>query len=142
MINDNEQPYSKELNIIHLYFKYRHSSFKEMIEDHQQIDKFIDRIQRYEIIFKNPQRRKSKITIDAIPEPKKKKKSLSRLKTQPRTREDSKQMNEERKINLPPINKHKLTIPSQKVFLILGGYPDLTKALLKRGWVSAKDSKR
>lgn len=142
MIKDNEQSFSKEMNIIHLYFKYRHSSFKELVENPQQIDKFIDRIQRFDIILKNPQRRKSKITIDAIPESKKKKKSLSKLKTKPKSREDSKQINEERKINLPPINKHKLTLPSQKVFLILGGYPDLTKALLRRGWISAKDSKR
>lgn len=140
MIEKNEEHYSKEMNIIHLYFKYRHSSFKELTEEPQQIHKFIDRIQRFDVIFKNPQRKKSKITIEAVPH--NKSKSLKQLKARPKTREDSKQTIEERKIKLPPINKHKINIPSKKVFLILGGYPDLTKALLSRGWISAKDSKR
>ena len=126
-----------------MFFRYRHYSLNQLLLSPQEIDKFKERVLRFDTIFKGTSKtKKSKVIIEAIPlnfnlpHIKKKRGSLIPLNHK-NSKKDflTTNNNEKSKKMLPPIDSTNKNPSKPKTFLILGGYPDLKQALIQRGWV-------
>ena len=130
--------------------KYRFITYNSIISSDNQIYKFKERLQNFNKIFgdmeskKYVQKEPEQIQI-LVKEGKDKKVYTESLQE----KEASEERTEDNSINTE-INKNKENeentniqttkkFPGDKKFLVLGGYPDIVAALLKRGWTQNKN---
>lgn len=120
-------------NIIKLFFRFRHFSLNELLANDDVRNKFYIRINNYNKIFNSNKQ---------LP---KKKSKKNKKKPPPTADPEDKQ---DKNLILPPITPSHTqhTQPKQKTkkktYLILGGYPDIEKALKSRGWIPLENKKR
>ena len=136
--------------IFNLCTKYRFITYNSIISSDNQIYKFKERLQNFNKIFgdmeskKYVQKEPEQIQI-LVKEGKDKKVYTESLQE----KEASEERTEDNSINTE-INKNKENeentntqttkkFPGDKKFLVLGGYPDIVAALIKRGWTQSKN---
>jgi len=132
----------KITNIFNLYTKYRFITYNSIISSDSQIYKFKERLQNFNKIFgemeskKYIQKEPEQIQI-IVKEGKDKKIYTESLQEKEKQEEKKEEKEEEEK------KEEKATIPKtpkEKKFVVLGGYPDIVEAILKRGWIQSKNS--
>ena len=129
----------KLTSIFNLYTKYRYHTFNNTISSDSQIFKFKERVNNYNKIFgdmeskKYVQKENDPIQI-MVKEGKEKKVYYEEIDPIPEEEEEEKTIIE-KPLDPQPIVKK----PGQKSFVVLGGFPDINGALLKRGWIESKD---
>ena len=130
----------KIANIFNLYTKYRFITYNSIISSDSQIYKFKERLQNFNKIFgemeskKYIQKEPEQIQI-IVKEGKDKKvytESLLEKKEEEKPEEKKGEEKEEEKAPIPKT-------PKEKKFVVLGGYPDIVEAILKRGWIQSKN---
>ena len=130
----------KIANIFNLYTKYRFITYNSIISSDSQIYKFKERLQNFNKIFgemeskKYIQKEPEQIQI-IVKEGKDKKvytESLLEKKEEEKPEEKKEEKKEEEKAPIPKT-------PKEKKFVVLGGYPDIVEAILKRGWIQSKN---
>ncbi len=120
--NNMENLYD-ENKIFYLYTKYRHSSYNKILSSNLEISKFKEKISSYNKICNEMKNNEYKqIRPDDI---------MVYVKEDEKTKvvftEEEKKEKEEKEEK------------KQKTFLVMGGYNDIIKALLKRGWKQLTD---
>ncbi len=154
-MEQNFLPSLEEQNkIFHLYTKYRFYSYNKILSSNEQIQKFKDKINNYERIFKEIQKYKYKQSKPNeiqifIKDEKKEKKVFNESSnpindsqsTETTIKENNKENNENKENKENNENKisEKENNPKKRKFLVLGGYSDIINSLLKRGWEQIKD---
>ena len=129
----------KIASIFNLYTKYRYITYNSIISSDIQIYKFKERLQNYNKIFgemeskKYIQKEPESIQI-VVKEGKDKKVYTQEI---PLTQNNDEQK-EEKKLEKKEEKKEK-KLDEQKTFLVLGGYPDVVNAILKRGYKQIKN---
>ena len=150
----NHQPSIPEEDIFRLYFKYHQSSYNKTITSNDLIYKFKEKIVNYEKIFREIQKQKFKqrnpneIVIYV------KENKQTKLYTESNSENEKKEeINHSQKHNISNSEPNLLDIGSednkkkekeepsnqQRSFIVLGGYGDIAKSLLQRGWRQIKD---
>ena len=150
----NHQPPIPEEDIFRLYFKYHQSSYNKTITSNDLIYKFKEKIVNYEKIFREIQKQKFKqrnpneIVIYV------KENKQTKLYTESNSENEKKEeINHSQKHNISNSEPNLLDIGSednkkkekeepsnqQRSFIVLGGYGDIAKSLLQRGWRQIKD---
>ena len=123
-------------NIFNLYTKYRFITYNSIISSDNQIYKFKERLQNFNKIFgemeskKYIQKEPEQIQI-IVKEGKDKKVYTESIPENSKEPEKIEKKEKEEKI----INKN----PGERKFVVLGGYPDIVEAILKRGWIQSKN---
>ena len=123
-------------NIFNLYTKYRFITYNSIISSDNQIYKFKERLQNFNKIFgemeskKYIQKEPEQIQI-IVKEGKDKKVYTESIPENSKEPEKIDEKEKEEKI----INKN----PGERKFVVLGGYPDIVEAILKRGWIQSKN---
>ena len=123
-------------NIFNLYTKYRFITYNSIISSDNQIYKFKERLQNFNKIFgemeskKYIQKEPEQIQI-IVKEGKDKKVYTESIPENSKEAEKIDEKEKEEKI----INKN----PGERKFVVLGGYPDIVEAILKRGWIQSKN---
>ena len=129
----------KIASIFNLYTKYRYITYNSIISSDIQIYKFKERLQNYNKIFGEMESKKyipkepESIQI-VVKEGKDKKVYTQEI---PLTQNNDEQK-EEKKLEKKEEKKEK-KLDEQKTFLVLGGYPDVVNAILKRGYKQIKN---
>ena len=129
----------KIASIFNLYTKYRYITYNSIISSDIQIYKFKERLQNYNKIFGEMESKKyipkepESIQI-VVKEGKDKKVYTQEI---PLTKNNDEQK-EEKKLEKKEEKKEK-KLDEQKTFLVLGGYPDVVNAILKRGYKQIKN---
>ena len=129
----------KIVSIFNLYTKYRYKTFNNIISSDSQIYKFKERVNNYNKIFgdmeakKYIQKEPESIQI-MVKEGKEKKVYIEEIDSIPEEEEEEKTLIE-KPLDATPIIKK----PGEKSFVVLGGYPDIVNAILKRGYIQSKD---
>ena len=129
----------KIASIFNLYTKYRYITYNSIISSDIQIYKFKERLQNYNKIFGEMESKKyipkepESIQI-VVKEGKDKKVYTQEI---PLTQNNDEQK-EEKKLEKKEEKKEKKS-DEQKTFLVLGGYPDVVNAILKRGYKQIKN---
>ena len=129
----------KITSIFNLYTKYRYITYNSIISSDIQIYKFKERLQNYNKIFGEMESKKyipkepESIQI-VVKEGKDKKVYTQEI---PLTQNNDEQK-EEKKLEKKEEKKEKKS-DEQKTFLVLGGYPDVVNAILKRGYKQIKN---
>ena len=129
----------KIVSIFNLYTKYRYKTFNNIISSDSQIYKFKERVNNYNKIFgdmetkKYVQKEPESIQI-MLKEGKEKKIYTEEIDSIPEEDEEEKTVIE-KSLDATPIIKQ----PGEKTFVVLGGYPDIVEAILKRGYKQSKD---
>ena len=129
----------KIANIFNLYTKYRFITYNSIISSDSQIYKFKERLQNFNKIFgemeskKYIQKEPEQIQIIVKEGKDKKVYTESLLEKKPEEKQEEKP--EEKEEEKAPIPK----TPKEKKFVVLGGYPDIVEAILKRGWIQSKN---
>ena len=130
---------NKIVSIFNLYTKYRYKTFNNIISSDSQIYKFKERVNNYNKIFgdmeakKYIQKEPESIQI-MVKEGKEKKVYIEEIDSIPEEEEEEKTVIE-KSLDATPIIKK----PGEKSFVVLGGYPDIVNAILKRGYIQSKD---
>ena len=130
---------NKIVSIFNLYTKYRYKTFNNIISSDTQIYKFKERVNNYNKIFgdmeakKYIQKEPESIQI-MVKEGKEKKIYTEEIDSIPEEEEEEKTVIE-KPLDATPIIKK----PGEKTFVVLGGYPDIVNAILKRGYIQSKD---
>ena len=154
-MEQNFLPSLEEQNkIFHLYTKYRFYSYNKILSSNEQIQKFKDKINNYERIFKEIQKYKYKQSkpneIQIFIKDEKKEKKVFNESSNPindsqstettiKENKANKEKNKENKENNENKISEKENNPKKRKFLVLGGYSDIINSLLKRGWEQIKD---
>ena len=127
-------------NIFNLYTKYRYITYNSIISSDNQIYKFKERIQNYNKIFgemeskKYIQKEPEQIQI-MVKEGKDKKIYTESISEKETTEENPIKPKEKETTEEKIIKKNQ----GEKKFVVLGGYPDIVEAILKRGWIQSKN---
>ncbi len=125
----------KIASIFNLYTKYRYITYNSIISSDIQIYKFKERLQNYNKIFGEMESKKyipkepESIQI-VVKEGKDKKVYTQEI---PLTQNNDEQKEEKK------LEKKEKKSDEQKTFLVLGGYPDVVNAILKRGYKQIKN---
>ena len=129
----------KILSIFNLYTKYRYRTFNNIISSDTQIYKFKERINNYNIIFREMESKKyiqkepESIQI-MVKEGKEKKIYTEEVDLIPEEDEEEKTIIEKPLDETPIVKK-----PGEKTFVVLGKFLDIVNAIAKRGWRQSKD---
>ena len=136
--------------IFNLCTKYRFITYNSIISSDNQIYKFKERLQNFNKIFGDMESKKyvqkepeqiqilvkegkdKKVYTESLPE---KEASEERTEDNSINTEINKNKENEENTNTQTTKK----FPGDKKFLVLGGYPDIVAALLKRGWTQSKN---
>ena len=146
------QPSVPEDQIFKLYFKYRQSSFNKTISSNDLIYKFKERVINYEKIFREIQKQKFKQRnpneIVIYVKENNQKKLYTESNSENEKCDETKTSNQHKESNSEPNlleiqnneeKKKEEVSNQQRSFIVLGGYSDIAKALVKRGWKQIKD---
>ena len=129
----------KIASIFNLYTKYRYITYNSIISSDVQIYKFKERLQNYNKIFGEMESKKyipkepESIQI-VVKEGKDKKVYTQEIPLIQNNDEQKEEKKEEKKVE-----KKEKKSDEQKTFLVLGGYPDVVNAILKRGYKQIKN---
>ena len=129
----------KIASIFNLYTKYRYITYNSIISSDIQIYKFKERLQNYNKIFGEMESKKyipkepESIQI-VVKEGKDKKVYTQEIPLIQNNDEQKEEKKEEKKVE-----KKEKKSDEQKTFLVLGGYPDVVNAILKRGYKQIKN---
>ena len=129
----------KIASIFNLYTKYRYITYNSIISSDIQIYKFKERLQNYNKIFGEMESKKyipkepESIQI-VVKEGKDKKVYTQEIPLTQNNDEQKEEKKEEKKVE-----KKEKKLDEQKTFLVLGGYPDVVNAILKRGYKQIKN---
>ena len=125
-------------NIFNLYTKYRFITYNSIISSDSQIYKFKERLQNFNKIFGEMESKKyvqkEPEQIQIIVKEGKDKKIYTESLPEKEIPEETNEVNEEKEeqAKIPKTSK-------EKKFVVLGGYPDIVDAILKRGWIQSKN---
>ena len=129
----------KIASIFNLYTKYRYITYNSIISSDIQIYKFKERLQNYNKIFGEMESKKyipkEPESIQIVVKEGKDKKVYTQEIPLIQNNEEKK---EEKKLEKKEEKKEKKS-DEQKTFLVLGGYPDVVNAILKRGYKQIKN---
>ena len=129
----------KIANIFNLYTKYRFITYNSIISSDSQIYKFKERLQNFNKIFGEMESKKyiqkEPEQIQIIVKEGKDKKVYTESLLEKKSEEKQEEKPEEKEEEKAPIPK----TPKEKKFVVLGGYPDIVEAILKRGWIQSKN---
>ena len=149
------------------FFKFRHSSYNKTVSSKENLKKFKEKILNYEKIFRQfipkPIRLDSKAEIEKLDKdinsikPNKRMSEQKKL-PQPTLQDyDTNKATESRRNSMKTYNSNRIAIKleketskkqsssnvsSSKLFICIGGYPDIINALVSRGWTQLHDAKR
>ena len=129
----------KIASIFNLYTKYRYITYNSIISSDIQIYKFKERLQNYNKIFGEMESKKyipkEPESIQIVVKEGKDKKVYTQEIPLIQNNDEQK---EEKKLEKKEEKKEK-KLDEQKTFLVLGGYPDVVNAILKRGYKQIKN---
>ena len=121
----------KIASIFNLYTKYRYITYNSIISSDIQIYKFKERLQNYNKIFGEMESKKyipkEPESIQIVVKEGKDKKVYTQEIPLTQNNDEQKEEKKEKKSD------------EQKTFLVLGGYPDVVNAILKRGYKQIKN---
>ena len=129
----------KIASIFNLYTKYRYITYNSIISSDIQIYKFKERLQNYNKIFGEMESKKyipkEPESIQIVVKEGKDKKVYTQEIPLIQHNEEQKEEKKEAKKE----EKKEKKLDEQKTFLVLGGYPDVVNAILKRGYKQIKN---
>ena len=129
----------KIASIFNLYTKYRYITYNSIISSDIQIYKFKERLQNYNKIFGEMESKKyipkEPESIQIVVKEGKDKKVYTQEIPLIQHNEEQKEEKKEAKNE----EKKEKKSDEQKTFLVLGGYPDVVNAILKRGYKQIKN---
>ena len=129
----------KIASIFNLYTKYRYITYNSIISSDIQIYKFKERLQNYNKIFGEMESKKyipkEPESIQIVVKEGKDKKVYTQEIPLIQHNEEQKEEKKEAKKE----EKKEKKSDEQKTFLVLGGYPDVVNAILKRGYKQIKN---
>ena len=134
----------KIANIFNLYTKYRFITYNSIISSDSQIYKFKERLQNFNKIFGEMESKKyiqkEPEQIQIIVKEGKDKKVYTESLLEKKEEEKPEEKKEEEKQDEKIEEKAQIPkTPKEKKFVVLGGYPDIVEAILKRGWIQSKN---
>ena len=139
----------KIANIFNLYTKYRFITYNSIISSDSQIYKFKERLQNFNKIFGEMESKKyiqkEPEQIQIIVKEGKDKKIYTESLLEKKEEEKPEEKKEEKEEKIEEKNEEKEEkapipkTPKEKKFVVLGGYPDIVEAILKRGWIQSKN---
>ena len=141
-------------SIFHSYTKYRPATFNNILAYDNSIFKFKERIRGFNKIQREMEIKPSKKNMEPIEifikEDNKKKIYVDQSqsdhdsiesKGEEKSEKQLKKTNSEPNFEIAQEEKEtKTLLNNDKIFLILGGFPDITNALIKRGWTESKET--
>ena len=129
----------KITSIFNLYTKYRYCTFNNIIASDSQIYKFKERIKNYNTIFGDMESKKyvqkEVQTFQIMVKEGKEKKVYTKEVDDIPPEDEEEKTKIEKPVNTTPVVKQ----PGEKTFVVLGSYPDIVEAILKRGYKQSND---